>query len=286
MTARKMGTDHEIDSGELGGLILSVVTDIKMDKARLDKLIEAADDQDKITLKVLYNAVVTNLTAYNSEKTSARLKDWRQAESALLKSISDMESKYFPADRPLPNLLAVADWLKHHGWKVSKSKLYADAKTGKIIPDSDGAYPIRSVEKYAGQHLRQKGALGKRDEALSSIAEQKARAEADKLRSQADMAAIKLKIAQGQYVEKEYFDRELAKRAAFFRNDLETFCRSRSSAIIAFVEGDHNKAPDLIQYLLECMEEFFGRYVENREFSVPATALLENDLDEEEDPDE
>jgi len=52
------------------------------------------------------------------------------------------------------------------------------------------------------------------------------------------------------------------------------------------VEGDHNKAPDLIQYLLECMEEFFGRYVENREFSVPATALLENDLDEEEDPDE
>ncbi|SEM82529.1 hypothetical protein SAMN04489760_1559 [Syntrophus gentianae] len=277
-----METYHGIDSGELEGLILSVVTDIKMDKVRLDKLIEAADDQDKITMKVLYNAVVTNLTAYNAQKTSARLKDWRQAESALLKSISELESKYFPKDRPLPNLLAVADWLKHHGWKVSKSKLYADAKTGKIFADSDGAYPVKSIEKYAGHYLRQKGALGKHDEALSSIAELKAKAEADKLRSQADMAAIKLKIAQGQYVEKEYFDRELAKRAAFFRNDLEIFCRSRSSEIIAFVEGDHNKAPDLIQYLLECVEDFFGRYAENREFSIPVTTLPEDDEDEEE----
>lgn len=281
-----METDHKTDSGELAGSILSVVTDIKMDKVRLDKLIEAADDQDKITLKVLYNAVVTNLTAYNSQKTSARLKDWRHAESALLKAVSELESKYFPGDNPLPNLLAVVDWLKHHGWKVSKSKVYADAKTGRIAATPDGTYSIKSVEKYAGNYLRQKGAVGKRDETLNSIAEQKAKAEADKLRSQADMAAIKLRIAQGQYVDKEYFDRELAKRAAVFRNDLETFCRSRSAEIIAFVEGDSNKAPDLIQYLIEHIEEFLGRYAEDREFQVPIAAPPEDDDENEEEHDD
>ncbi len=274
-----MKTDHKVDSGELGGWILAVVTDIKMDKARLDKLIEAADDQDQITLKVLYNAVVTNLTSYNSEKTSARLKDWRQAETALLKSISDMEAKYFPTNRPLPNLLAVVDWLKTHSWKVSKSKVYGDAKAGKITSNSDGTYTVKSVEKYAGNHLRQKGAFSNRDENLSSIAEQKAKAEASKMESQAGLAEIKLKVAQGQYVDKGYFDRELSKRAAIFRADLEGMVRSKGSDIAALVHGDPVRIPELIEYMLSEVETVLARYSEDKPIEVPAPRVCADEED-------
>lgn len=277
-----MGTDHGIDSGELGGLILSVVTDIKMDKARLDKLIDAADDQDKITLKVLYNAVVTNLTAYNAQKTSARLKDWRQAESALLKSILELESKYFPKDRPLPNLLAVADWLKHHGWKVSKSKLYADAKTGKIASDSDGTYPVKSIEKYAGQYLRQKGALGRRDEALSSIAEEKADAEKRKAIADASLKEMLLDEKRKNLVDRGYFERELSRRAAIFRSDLEGMVRSKASDIAALVHGDSNLISELIDSLLNEVEVVLGRYSEDKPIEVPETRLVDDDLQDDE----
>lgn len=264
-----MNSRGGVIDNSLASNILAIVADIGMDKERLDKLIDAADDQDKITMKVLYNAVVSNLTAYNAQKSSSRLKDWHHAQTALTKSIAEMEGKYFPSERPLPNLLAVVDWMKDHGWKVSKSKLYADAKVGKIASKDDGTYSIKSIQTYAGNYLRQKGVIGKREEALGDIASLKAQAEADKLRSQADMAAINLKIKQGRFVEKDYLDQELARRAALFKNDLITFCRTSAVEIISLVSGDPDRVPDLIDHMIETMESCLNRYAEDREFKVP-----------------
>jgi len=281
MAAKKADVEKKLDGSTLCGSILAVIPDLDMEKDRLQKLIDGADDRDKITLKVLYNAVVENLKTYNASKTAARLKDWRDAESALKATIQELEAKYFPTEQPLPNLLAVVDWLKNHGWKVSKSKVYADAKAGRISARPDGSYSLKSVQTYAGNCLKQKGSAGQRDEMMSGIATDRAKAEADKLRHQADMAELKLRLAQGKFVQKDYFDIELSKRAAIFRSDLEGLVRSKASDIVSLVTGNPTRIPELIEYLLLEVEHVLARYSEDRPVEVPVVADVRDDDDEE-----
>ena len=283
MAAKNNDQNRGMAGGDLCRSILSITTKSGMDKIKLQKLIDAADDQDQLTLKVLYNAVVANLTAYNSQKTSARLKDWKNAESALLKSISDLEAKYFPTDRPLPNLLAVVDWLKDRGWKVGKSKLYADAKAGKLRSQDDGTYHVKAVQKYAAAYLRQLGSAGRRDASMmDDLAETKSRSEAEILASKALIFKSKADAASGLYVLRDEFEKALAQRAAIFKADLEGFCRGRVSEIINLVSGDAAKIPDLIEFMISKMEEVLARYSEDKPIAVPALSAApdESDLDE------
>lgn len=81
---------------------------------------------------------------------------------------------------------------------------------------------------------------------------------------------MKASILEGRYVEKGLFERELARRAAVFRNDIENFCRSQVPGIINLVAGDAAKAPDLIDHMLAQAENWLGRYAEEKEFRLPA----------------
>ena len=53
-----------------------------MDKVRFDQILERCNDQEKITLTVLYNAVGKALKQVNANNTGASINDWRKAESA------------------------------------------------------------------------------------------------------------------------------------------------------------------------------------------------------------
>jgi hypothetical protein len=97
------------------------------------------------------------------------------------------------------------------GWKASISTFYQHQQRGKIRRQSDGTYTPASLRKYAKTFLR------RRDNAT---------------------------------LLKEMLDRELAKRTAFLRNDFEVFCRTRAAEIVALVNGDPGKIPDLVTYLL------------------------------------
>jgi phage terminase Nu1 subunit (DNA packaging protein) len=193
-------------------------------------------------------------------------------------------------DEQLQNLLVVVDWLKSHGWKVSKSKVYADAKNGRIPSTSDGAYTVKAVEKYAGNYLRQKGSFSRRDESLSTIAEQKAEADKELTQTKAALAKLKLAAAEGNLVDKDYFDRELSRRAAIFRSDLEGMVRSKGADFSAVVSGEVGRIPDLIDAMLQELETVLSRYSEERPIEVPVTASdeVENDVigDEDEEGDE
>jgi len=170
-------------------------------------------------------------------------------------------------DLTFPNILAVVEYLKAGGWKIAKSMAYQHRNDGKIRPQEDGLFHIKDVVKYAKTFLRRLD--GAKMDALDTIQQEKLRGEVDKLQAQAEHWQIRTKALAGAYVDKEAFERELAKRAAIFRNDMETFCRSQAADIIAASGGDPAKAPDLIQYLLERTEEFFARYSEEKEFRVP-----------------
>lgn len=166
------------------------------------------------------------------------------------------------------NLLIVRSHLNKIGYKVSKSTLYEHTRKRKIKPRQDGLFYIGDVEQYAHDYLKQKNEPVKES---SDIAQRrKNEAEARKLEAQADHWEMKSKIESGAYVERAAFELELTKRAMVFKNDLESFARSKAPEICNMVKGNDALIPALVEYLLDEFATFLDRYSEDREFKVPS----------------
>lgn len=182
-----------------------------------------------------------------------------------------------------PNILAVVEHLKAGGWKVAKSMAYQHRNDGKLRPREDGLFHNKDVVKYARSFLRRMD-TGKTVSAdIDALQQERARAETDKMIAQAEHWQIRTAISRGRYVEKELFERELARRASVFKNDIDGFVRAQASGIIDLVAGDVAKTPDLIEFMLGQAEDWLDRYAEEREFKVP---LLPADTTDERSEDE
>jgi len=196
----------------------------------------------------------------------------------------DQEDKRLTEEKPLHTILAVVDYLNFRGWKVKKSTVYNHQKAGMLRPGHDGNYRITDVEKYAAHHLKRLdgGQSGK----LDKLQQEKLVAEIEKTRAQARHWTMKSETYSGAFVPRELFEAELAKRAAIFRNDLETFASSEAGGIVSLAAGDAGKIPDVIEFMLGRFEAFLARYSEEKEFKVPlpppdSDARTEDDEDEE-----
>jgi hypothetical protein len=257
-----------------------------MDQKKLKRLLEVAASDDQVKLKVLHNAVINCIRDYKDESTSAKLKDWRSAEAALDTFIDDLWEEHFnEGGETLPNLLAVVTYLDTHGWKIKKSAAYKHQKEGKIRPQKNGAFRIVDIEKYAAAFLKRTDSGKKQSDILESMQEERMRAEVDKIKAQARHWDLREKIAAGKYVDKDTFERELTRRAAVFKNDIESFIRSQAGEIITQTAGDPERAPDLIEYLLDRTADWLDRYSGDKEFTVPLPTMTsadeENDQNEE-----
>jgi hypothetical protein len=270
---------------ERARMLIEVLPDRKMDQKKLKTLLETATPEDQVKLKVLHNAVVNCIRDYKDESTSVKLKDWRSAESALDGFIDDLWEEHFGEGRvTLPNLLAVVTHLETQGWKIKKSAAYKHRKEGKIRPQKNGAFRVVDVEKYAAAFLKRTDSGQKQADAMTGLQEERVRAEVDKLKAQAKHWGLKENIAAGRYVEKGTFERELARRAAVFKNDIEIFVRSQAAEIINFVAGNQERTPELIEWLLDRTADWLDRYSADREFTVPLpAATMGSDLNQDED---
>jgi hypothetical protein len=163
------------------------------------------------------------------------------------------------------NLQQVRKHLFGLGFKISKTSIYDHGKTGKIKTRQDGLFHIEDVEQYANAFLRPK--TGRNP--LSDVMNRRNEAEARKMEAQAMHWRIKADILSGQYVRRDSFERELAYRALIFKNDIEAFCRAQASVIVELTDGDKEKVPDLIEYMLAAAAGWLNRYAADREFEVP-----------------
>lgn len=250
-----------------------------MDKERFEKLLARVNDQERITMTVLHNAVVNGLTQVSANNTAASINDWKKSEAAYDDTFKKLWAKYF--EPTLANILAVVDYLKTAGWKVAKSTCYNHKKSGILKPEKDGTFKISTVDQYAETNLTRLD--GRSDDDTEKLAEDTQRIRNRKEKAQAEHWELKTKIAQGLYVPKDAFERELAQRAMVFKADIDSFCRTQSGAIVNLVDGDKDKTPDLIEYLLAATASWLNRYAADREFIVPLASVADAIL---QDPDD
>ena len=187
-------------------------------------------------------------------------------------------------DMTFQNLIGVLGYLRDRGYKASKSSLYLHAGHGKIHPRKDELFHVRDIEKYARLWLKRRGGGPQRSSSgIDALQKERLSADTMKLSAQALHWQTKTRVLTGAFVPRELFEMELAKRATVLKNDLESFARSQAAGIINVAEGVPEKAPDMIQWLLNCIEDFLARYSEEREFRVPATPAILSTSDDPED---
>lgn len=169
---------------------------------------------------------------------------------------------------PLKTLTGdVLAYLKAQGWKIEKSKLSADKRF--IRCGKDGTYTREAADEYARVAGLQR--LDGADPGLQSLAEQKLRAETRLAEERAEKIKLENEIEQKKWTRTSKIEGMLASRGALLKNGVgPEFIHARASAIIERVEGNQDRAPELVAFWLAEIDELFDRYAAPVEFAGAA----------------
>jgi len=166
-----------------------------------------------------------------------------------------------------PSILAVSKFLNASGWKISTKTVQKHFNMSRFARNKDGVFDVAEITRYAKNHLPRKesGATTQETQDLSTA---RAIYETRRIAAQAQMWEMRVKAEKEKWMPREEFVREVTARAIIFKSDLENFARLEPERIIDLVGGDHEKAYELEEYLLDRFEIMLDRYAQPGEVRV------------------
>ena len=238
-----------------------------MDKESLEKLI--ADQPKEIRAKgvLLFNGAEQCAQTYQSAPTAANLRDWEAAQAALAKFAADLGAKADP-DQPFPALPDVLAHLQEEGWKITKATLYRHQAQGKLLPQADGAFARRAVEKYAKTWLKQQSTGQRINDRMDELQRLKIENEIalqglDRKRKQ-----LAYDRDMGLLIPRELVEMELAGRAGVLDAGLKHWVQSRTAEWIRTAGGDTTRVGDLINLMTRDLDEHLNSYAAPVEYRI------------------
>ncbi len=202
--------------------------------------------------KIYTNSFISALKAVRENPSTANVKEYEKANRSIEEYFKKKEAEASNEIR-FQNILDVSGYLQSEGWKISKSKLYADR--GIIKTQADGSYLKKDVDKYAEKFLRK---LDGSD--IDSDPFEKLKEETRLTKERADKVAFENEIMRGSYVLREEAEQQLAARAAYIKSSIEGFFHSLSPRIAELIGGDATKISELTEFCLREVEDFFHHY--------------------------
>jgi hypothetical protein len=240
----------------------------KMDQTRLTQLLEATGQQGQIELKVLHNAVISCIKDYQNDSTASRLKDWKAAEKALEEKIDVLWSQHFGrTEQALETIADVLDYLAP-GWKVTKTSLYRHQKEGKFLPQADGTFLQKDIDRYAKAWLRQKSTGKRISEKVDELQRKKLEKELQSLDLEYERKKFGFEKDQEKYIPKGQMEIELAARAGILDAGLKHWIQSRAADWIRTAGGDMKKVGELINLMNRDLDEHINSYAASTEYLV------------------
>jgi hypothetical protein len=208
------------------------------------------------------------------DPTAANVSGYRQA-SQLLDKAQERKLAADAADDPPPQppaieavrfrrLSEVVKWLQEQGYKVKKSKVYLDAKSGYLAAAEDGGYSREAVLAYVHTQSLEKIADSKAG-VLDALSEKRLKKEVEKLTVQVDKLTWDMARDQGKYLPKEDVRTELALKISAFEAGFKHMAATRASDWITAVGGRQEKQQvfvDMVYSAIDTLLEEFGQVEE------------------------
>ena len=223
-------------------------------------LIRAKEDTKRLMKQ---NPTRDNITAFNRAKTAVA------DEVARLQGGGS-------AVKVLKTQLDAVEFLTNQGFKVSKSKFGRDVNDGKVATTVEGFFEDGALLAYASLHLTPLAKAENR--ALTDANVNRLAADADLKRLTAERARLKLEKEQGLLMPRAQYEEDLAARAMFFKSEVDSFGFRKAGEIIALVNGDESKLPDLLKWWAAQTADWMDAWASDRQFvASDADVELEGD---------
>lgn len=165
----------------------------------------------------------------------------------------------------LKTQLDAVKFLQDQGFKVSKSKFGRDVNEGKAATTVEGFFEDGALLAYASLHLTPLAKAENR--ALTDATVNRVSADADLKRLTAERARLKLEREQGLLMPRAQYEEDLAARAMFFKSEVDSFGFRKAGEIIALVNGDESKLPDLLKWWAKQTADWMDAWASDRQFA-------------------
>ncbi len=253
-----------------------------MDKEFIGKLIEQAGDSEGGILQTLYSAWEKKYDAYKADDSKANLTEWQAAEKVLKVKVEEYSGKYGEAiEKPIENLMGVVQFLKAQGYKIAKSKVYADAKSGLIKVNQDGTVNESEARAYAQRYLKKVKSGKKDDGKLDTLHREKAEAELESVRKKNQRLQFAFERDQGLWMKREDVETQFAIKMGAIDAQIKDMIRFRALDWINAVGGNSKKVDVLIELMNADVDQRFNELAEIEELKVmirlPAMVMDEGD---------
>ncbi len=164
---------------------------------------------------------------------------------------------------------AVFRHLEEQGeWTVSRSQFYEHCKDRMLRPDKEGNFSKQAVDKYAKKHLREESTGRKVTEKLDRLHEEKMELEVSQARVKLARDQHDLDTRQGKYVSRADFELAIVSRAVAFMAHLNHAIQANTPDWIELVNGDQQRAAELVHAVAEVVGQRMGDFAADAEFDV------------------
>lgn len=164
---------------------------------------------------------------------------------------------------------AVFNYLKGHGkWSISKSQFYKHCADRLLRPGTDGKYTQQAVEKYAKQYLKDATTGRKETDRLDRMHEEKLKVELNSAKVKLEKDQHDLDTRKGKFVSRDDFELAIVSRAVAFMAHLNHAIQANTPDWIELVNGDQQRAAELVHAVSGVVEQRMGDFAADVEFDV------------------
>ncbi|PIE72086.1 MAG: hypothetical protein CSA20_09600 [Deltaproteobacteria bacterium] len=226
-------------------------------------------------VKLILGTASSAIKNYSDDVTIANRKAWLEAEADVNSYVGDLVKKYLlpPEEEPsdvFSNKLEVWEYLVNEaGYKISRTQFYQHCKDGLLRPEKiSGSYLLKNVEKYATLHLRRSDSGEIESERERRIREERLEISLEKEKVLLQKEKTDLAKKQGKYIARADFEAAIVSRAVAFMAHLNHTVISVAADCIELVDGDQQKAPQLVDFLNRKIEQRMADFAKNTEIEV------------------
>jgi len=168
-----------------------------------------------------------------------------------------------------PSKIKVHRWLLDNGWQISQSQFYDHCKDGLLRPrKGDGKYTLQSVEKYALINVKKAETGAKVNDQEDKIRHEKLEISLQRERLALEADTFDKEKRHGKFVAKADFEMAIVARAVTFMAHLNHSINKEAQDWIDLVEGDQQRAPELVNAIVNTIEQRMGDFAVDAEFDV------------------
>lgn len=240
------------------------------DTEKLQKLLEVADEPDRMELQIMQTAIEITRSAYQSATSASHKKDWDAAREGMQEALDRLWSRYMVQEERLKNCSVVLKWLNENGYSISQGKLYGHAKKGLLKLQADKSVLMSSVEAYINHPdsgLVKHEEVGQTEEDQKKC-QRKFDLELSILERKNEREQFAFDKEKDKYLPRDEFEMEMAGRAAVLDSGLTHGIKSNLAEWIQICGGSQDKRAELMHSMLEWKDTRLNEFATTDRFQV------------------